>query len=69
MVPLSTNRNDPQFSDRKVWANSVNPDQTAPSLIMVYTVCNSVCIFWTHYSVVEPHCSNFRIITAMCPNI
>ena len=22
--------NDPKFSDRKVWANSVDPDQTAP---------------------------------------
>ena len=32
---------------------------------MVYTVCHSVCIFWTHYSMVEPHCSNFRIITAI----
>ena len=23
-------RNDPKFSDRKVWANSADPDQTAP---------------------------------------
>ena len=23
-------RNDPKFSDRYVWANSVGPDQTAP---------------------------------------
>ena len=23
-------RNDPKFSDRKVWANSTDPDQTAP---------------------------------------
>ena len=23
-------RNDPKFSDRKVWANSEDPDQTAP---------------------------------------
>ena len=35
------------------------------SLIRVYTVCHSVSIFWTHYSMVEPHCSNFRIITAV----
>ena len=34
------------------------------SLIRVYTVCNSVCIFWTHYSMVKPPCSNFRLITA-----
>ena len=30
----------------------------------LYTVCNSVCIFWSHYSMEEPHCLNFRIITA-----
>ena len=29
----------------------------------VYTVCHSVCIVWTHYSMVEPHYSNFRVIT------
>ena len=29
-----------------------------------YTVCHSVCIVWTHYSMVEPHSSNFRMITA-----
>ena len=23
-------RNDPKFSDRQVWANSADPDQTAP---------------------------------------
>ena len=32
------------------------------SLIRVYTICHSVCIVWTHYSVVEPHSSNFRVI-------
>ena len=26
-------------------------------------VCNSICIDWTHYSIVEPHSSNFRVIT------
>ena len=46
---------------RKVWANSVDHS----SLIMVYTVCHSVFIFWTHYAMVKPHCSNFRIITAI----
>ena len=25
------NRNDPKFSDKHVWANSADPDQTAPS--------------------------------------
>ena len=27
---LQTYRNDPKFSDRQVWANSADPDQTAP---------------------------------------
>ena len=55
-------RNDPKFSDRQAWANSADPDQTAPrnSLIRVYTVCHSACIVGTHYSIVEPHSSNFR---------
>ena len=41
------------------------PGQTVQrsSLIRVYTVCHSVCIVWTHYSTVEPHSSNFRVIT------
>ena len=54
-------RNNPKFSDRYAWANSADPDQTAP--IRVYTVCHSVSIVWTHYSMVEPHSSNFRVIT------
>ena len=57
-------RNFPKFSDRQVWANSADPDQTAPrGAIRVYTVCHSVCIVWTHYSMVEPHSSNFRVIS------
>ena len=55
-------RNDPKFSDRYAWANSADPDQTAPSsLIRVYTACHSVCIVWTHYTihVVEQHSSKF----------
>ena len=31
MVVRDIYRNDPKFSDRQVWANSVDPDQTAPS--------------------------------------
>ena len=54
-------RNDPKFSDRYAWANSADPDQTAPR---IYTVCNSSCIFWMHYSTVKPSCLNFRVITA-----
>ena len=63
----TTYRNDPKFSDRYVWANSADPDQTAPrsSLIRVYTVCHSVCTVWTHYSMIEPHISNFRAITTI----
>ena len=52
----------PKFSDRYAWVNSADPDQRS-SLIRVYTVCHSVCIVWTHYSMVEPHSSNFRVIT------
>ena len=33
------------------------------SLIRVCTVCHSACIVWTHYSMVEPHSSNFTVIT------
>ena len=33
------------------------------SLIRVYTVCNSLCIFWMHYSKEMPSCSTFRVIT------
>ena len=32
-------------------------------LIRVYTVCHSVCIVWTHYSLVEAYSSHFRVIT------
>ena len=59
--------NVPTFSDGQVWANSADPDQTAPrssSLIRVYAVCNSLCIFWMHYSKEKPSCSTFRVITA-----
>ena len=27
---IEESTNDPKFSDRQVWANSVDPDQTAP---------------------------------------
>ena len=37
------------------------------SLIRVYTVCQSICIFWTNFSVVKRQSSNFRIITAIFP--
>ena len=34
------------------------------SLIRVYTVCNSLCIFWMHYSKETPSYSTFRVIIA-----
>ena len=61
-----TDCNDPKFSDRQAWAQIrlFLEDQ-------VYTVYHSVCIFWTHYSMVEPQCLIFRIIIAifLSPNI
>ena len=39
------------------------PGQTVQTQIRVYTVCHSVCIVWTHFSMVELHSSNFRVIT------
>ena len=48
-----TYRNHPKFSDRQALANSADPDQ-------------AVCIVWTHFSMVEPHSSSFRVITTNC---
>ena len=31
-IPLDFN--DPKFSDRQVWANSADPDQTAPDQVL-----------------------------------
>ena len=42
------------------------PGQTVSRLFRVYTVCHSACIVWTHYTIVEPHSSNFRVITTNC---
>ena len=49
--------NVPKFSGIQVSANSVDSDQ-----IRVYTVYHSVCIFWMHYSIVQPRCSIFMVI-------
>ena len=64
-------RHFPKFSDRQVWANSADPYQTAPwgavwsgSTLFAKTVCNSLCIFWMHYSKEKPSCSTYRVITA-----
>ena len=48
------------WTDRS-W-QTMQPEQS--SLLRVYTVCNSVCIFWMHYSMVKPLCLNFMVITA-----
>ena len=48
--------NDPKFSDRYACANSADPDEQSDQ---GYTVCHSVCIVWTHSSMIEPHSSNF----------
>ena len=47
MIPpgLTVYHNDGKFSD----------GLTRSSLIMVCTVCHSVCIFWTHCLMVKPH--------------
>ena len=55
---------DPKFLDKIGLGKQCRPRSDCSS-ISVYTVCHSVCIFWTHYSMVEPHCSNFRIVAAM----
>ena len=61
-------RNDPKFSDRQGWANSV--DQIRLLLeVRVYIVCHSICTFWMHYSTAKPLCSNFRVITAIFSSV
>ena len=39
------------------------------NLTSIYPVCNSICIFWMHYSVAKPHCSNVRIITVIISGV
>ena len=61
--------NDPKFSDRQVWANSVDPEQTAPKEA-VYPGSTLFAIpsaLFGHISlyITKLHCSNFRIITAI----
>ena len=50
--------NDPKFSDKQAWANSVDPDQTAPLSGQGLHCLPFHMYFWTHYSMVEPPCSN-----------
>ena len=47
-------------------------DALKSCLSTVYTVCHSVCIFWTHYSMAKQHSSNLRIMTVFfsrCSNL
>ena len=53
---------------RWVWSNHIESDQTAPeraNIRGVYTFCHSVCTFSTHYLMVKPRCTMFRILTAV----
>ena len=54
-------RNDPKFSDRQAWANSVDPDQ-----MRAYTVCHSVCILITTIFCVSEYLGNLWLITNSC---
>ena len=53
-----------KLADSQVRANNLEPRQEQSD-----HVCSSSCIFWTHYCLVKPHCSHFRIITAVFPGI
>ena len=53
-------RNDPKFWDRYAWANSADPEEQSDQGLHCF---HSVCIIWTHYSMAEPHSSNFWVIT------
>ena len=57
-------RNDPKFSDRQVWANSADPDQTAPrgavwsgSTLFAIASASFGCITRKK----KPSCSTFRV--------
>ena len=55
--------NFPKFSDRQVWANSVDPDQTAPLSGSTLFAIPSADL-WMQYSKEKPSCSTFRVIPA-----
>ena len=54
----SNHGNDPKFSYKQVWANSVDP---GISLIRVYTVCHFVCILWMHFSLLCGKATFFKL--------
>ena len=59
--------NDPKFLDRQVRTNRADPDQTAPERYTQFSMLSAS--FWTYYPMVKPHCSQFRIITAIFPGV
>ena len=64
--------NDPKFSDRLAWANSADPDQTAPrgavwSVSTLFAVPSAS--FRSITLMVKPSCWNFRVITAKFSNV
>ena len=61
---MSEEPNVPKFSDRQVWANSADPDQTRGAVCSGSTLFANLCIFWMRYSKEKPPCSNFMVITA-----
>ena len=52
------------FRTDRSWQTLQTQIRLRSSLIRVYTVCNSLSIFWMHHCMVKPLCSNFRAITA-----
>ena len=56
--------NDLKFSDKQVWENRIDIDQTAPTAVWTRSTlfAHPICIFST---MVKQYCSNFRIITTI----
>ena len=51
--------------DEDQLTNNADRSDCSRSLIRVYTVCHSICMFWTPYSMVKQlYNSNFRVTTA-----
>ena len=62
-ISLLQYSNDPKFLD--IGLGKQCKPRSDCSSIRVYTDWHSVCTFCTYYSMVEPRCSNIRIITAI----
>ena len=57
--------NDPKFSDRYVWPNIVDPDQTAPRAVWSGSTLFAILSTSFGQTMVKPHGSNFRMIIAI----